>query len=100
MWSFLAVQALFLAWVIVGCATAHNGASPSDVASQCSGNSWRVLYSSYGDCAKSVNDTMSAAGTIGTGIGLALVVGLWVAVDIILGVTRMVVVFSRRGRHQ
>lgn len=55
LWFFLAVQALFVLWLIVGLSTANTG----------------------GDAAKEA----------GTAIGAALVFGLWVGVDFILGLT-------------
>lgn len=69
-WVFLAIQVLFLVWIIAGTA----------------GNS--------DNCAGQVGDALDAceAGTaVGTGIGVALIIGLWVAVDIILGITYLIV---------
>jgi hypothetical protein len=69
-WVFLAIQVLFLVWIIAGA----------------SGNS--------DNCAGEVGDALDAcqAGTaVGTGIGIALIIGLWVAVDIILGITYLIV---------
>jgi hypothetical protein len=69
-WVFLAVQALFLIWIIAG------GSGAAD------------------NCDGKVGDALSAcqAGTaVGAGIGIALIIGLWVAVDIILGITYLIV---------
>src|SRR3954469_12097256 len=68
-WVFLAIQALFLIWIIAGAA----------------GNS--------NNCDGKVGDALDAcqAGTaVGTGIGVALIIALWVAVDIILGITYLI----------
>lgn len=100
MWFFLAIQALFVAWMIVGFATANNTPSASDIASACGGNNWQALYNSYHECVTTTTSDLQAAGGIGTGIGAALVIGLWVAVDVILGITRLVVVFPAGGRHE
>ena len=69
-WVLLAIQALFLIWIVSGI----------------SGNS--------DNCSGQVGDalqTCQAATGIGTGIGVALIIGLWVAVDIILGITYLIV---------
>lgn len=72
-WVFLAIQILFLVWIISG------------------------VTSTSGNCDGKVGDTLTAcqAGTaVGTGIGIALIIGLWVTVDIIIGVTWLI--FRRR----
>jgi hypothetical protein len=69
-WVFLAIQVLFLVWIISGIA----------------GNS--------DSCADQAGDALDAcqAGTaVGTGIGVALIIGLWVAVDVILGITYLII---------
>ncbi|MCO1660302.1 hypothetical protein [Pseudonocardia humida] len=69
MWVFLAVQALFLVWVV---------SSLSGAADNCDGRT---------------GDALSAcqAGTaVGAGLGLAVILFLWVAVDVILGITYLV----------
>jgi hypothetical protein len=96
MWSFLAVQALFLTWVIVGMATIHTGPSHADLASACYHHNWWPLFKSQADCITHYGKALNDAGTIGKGIGLALVLGLWVVVDIILGIGRLVVLTARR----
>ncbi|MFB4303281.1 hypothetical protein [Actinomadura sp. NTSP31] len=60
-WVFLAVQAIFLVWIIVG---ANSG----------------------GDCPAGQQDACDA----GTTIGVGLIIGLWVAVDVILALTYLV----------
>ena len=64
-WVFLAIQALFLIWIIAG---------TSGAADNCDGQ---------------VGDALAAcqAGTaVGAGIGVIMIVFLWVAVDVILGI--------------
>jgi hypothetical protein len=65
LWFFLAVQALFIIWIIAGIASASG--QPSD----CQGLS-----------AKTCND----ATDVGTGIGVAVIVILWMVVDFLLAV--------------
>ncbi|WP_405937194.1 hypothetical protein OG338_11300 [Streptomyces sp. NBC_00726] len=76
LWVFLAVQALFLAGVI-------SGAGSNDHAS-CKGM--------VGDALKTCQD----AGDAGTVIGVGLLIGLWVAVDLILGITYGVYRLARK----
>lgn len=69
-WFFLAVQALFLIWIIAG------------------------VSGSADNCAGEVGDMLDAcqAGTaVGAGIGVGLIIFLWAAVDVILGVTYLIV---------
>ncbi|WP_327402407.1 hypothetical protein OG194_21250 [Streptomyces sp. NBC_01288] len=71
-WVFLSVQILFLIWVITG------AASGSGTPDSCQGMT--------GDALKTCND----AGNVGTAIGVGLIIGLWAAADVILGITYMV----------
>jgi hypothetical protein len=69
-WVFLAIQAIFLIWIITG------GSSAAD------------------NCDGKVGDALEAcqAGTaVGAGIGIMLIIVLWVAVDVILGITYLIV---------
>ncbi|MFD9321122.1 hypothetical protein ACFWDQ_26230 [Streptomyces sp. NPDC060053] len=72
LWLFLAIQLLFLIWVIVGASTASG--TPEDCGSL------------TGDDLKLCEN----ASEVGTTIGAGLVIGLWAAVDIILGFTYVV----------
>ena len=53
MWFFLAVQAIFIAWLISGITSAAHGI-PADAHAQalayCKGNGWSPLFKSYQDC--------------------------------------------------
>jgi hypothetical protein len=86
----------FLIWIIWGLATVHTGPSTSEIANLCGNGQWQGVFTSYRDCVVHGANGLQAAGDIGKGIGLAFVIGLWVAVDIILGIGRLVVVFARR----
>ncbi|WP_149548091.1 hypothetical protein [Streptomyces marokkonensis] len=72
LWFFLAVQILFLIWVIAG------AASGSGTPDEC--------RSLTGDGLKLCED----ANDVGTTIGVGLVIGLWAAVDVILGFTYLI----------
>lgn len=65
LWFFLAVQALFIIWIIAGISGA--GGDPSD-------------------CGSLSKETCNDAEAVGTGIGVALVIGLWMVVDFLLAV--------------
>lgn len=65
-WVFLAVQLLFLIWVISGIAA-------DDV-----------------DCNGLSAQACSDANAVGTGIGVALILVLWVIVDVVLGLTYLI----------
>ncbi|GGR57288.1 hypothetical protein [Streptomyces roseolus] len=75
LWVFLAVQALFLLWVIVG---ASSGAGAPE------------------DCGTLSRETCNDAETAGTAIGVGIIIALWAAVDLILGITYAVYRISRR----
>ncbi|MGP4009213.1 hypothetical protein [Streptomyces sp. 4N124] len=78
LWIFLAVQALFLIWIITGV----NSANDDDP--DCEGLT--------GDALQLCQD----AGDVGTAIGVGLIIGLWAAVDVILGITYGIYRLSRR----
>lgn len=65
MWTFLAVQALFIFWIIAGMGGA-------DITESCAGEADVELC--------------EAASSVGTGIGVMLVVGLWMVVDFLMAV--------------
>lgn len=81
MWFFLAVQAIFLIWIIVGA-----NSSGSSVAKSCKNLTGQALQ------------TCQDASHAGTGIGIALVIILWVIVDVILVIIWAVVRLSSRRR--
>jgi purine-cytosine permease-like protein len=76
LWVFLAVQVLFVAWIIAGLAGASG--TPAEA---CEGLSVAAC-----------NDAES----IGTGIGVALIVGVWLAVDFLLAVVYGVYRLAKR----
>jgi hypothetical protein len=93
MWTFLAIQAAFLAWVL-SAAFASTAASPADIAQMCGHHAWWPLWKSYQDCA--AHSGVVAAHDVGKGIAISLQIILWVVVDVILGIGRFVVVTARR----
>jgi len=76
MWIFLAVQALFLVWIIVGVSTSG---TPSD-------------------CQGLDAQTCKDASSVGTAIGVGLIIGLWAVVDFIMGITLLIIRLNRRDK--
>ena len=76
-WVFLAIQVIFLIWIIAG---GHSAATDT---SHCG-------TLSAADC--------KTAAQAGAGIGVALIVILWCVVDVILGITYMIFRLSSRRR--
>ena len=85
LWIFLAIQALFVVWIIAGSASSGPDTG-SQVAQMCAGHSWYPLYSSHADCIKSGGELLSGASDVGKGIGVAFIIVFWMIVDVILGV--------------
>lgn len=98
MWSFLAIQGVFLALLIVAFTAGSSSGSGNHAyaVAHCNNGQWHYLYHSFNDCANS----LSGAGDAGTAIGTALLAGIiiavWVAFDVIAGITRMIVVHNRK----
>ncbi len=76
LWAFMAVQVLFVLWIVTGIAS--GGGTPSD-------------------CAGLDEETCNAAQNIGTGLGVALIVGLWMVVDFLISVIYGVYRLAKRS---
>ncbi|HET7356892.1 MAG TPA: hypothetical protein VFJ09_09495 [Nocardioidaceae bacterium] len=76
MWFFLAVQAIFIIWIIAGIASGSG--QPTD-------------------CGTLDAKTCNAASDIGTGIGVALVFGFWIAVDFLIALAYGVYRLAKRA---
>jgi hypothetical protein len=101
MWFFFAVQALFLIWLIVGLASSGSGTSTTiaqQVASSCDHHAWYPLFKSQADCARSLSRTYNDAHDAGTGFAVALLIGLWIAVDFFLGLGYGIYRLATRSR--
>ncbi|MFJ9848549.1 hypothetical protein [Streptomyces sp. NPDC101150] len=83
MWVFLAVQVLFLIWIIAGAAS--GGGSDNSI---CQG----LTGSAYHDCV----DAGTNGAQLGTAIGVGLIVAFWAAVDFIMVTVWAVVRLARR----
>lgn len=97
MWTFLVIQALFLAWVISGIA-GHTGADTATVNAGCLHGAWQGLFQSQADCLVHYRAGLNQAAAAGTAIGVGIVIVFWAVVDIILGIGRLVVLTSRKRK--
>ena len=75
LWVFLAVQALFLIWIIAGASTASGQAT---------------------DCGSLSQQACNDASDIGTGIGVFLIIVLWCFVDFLLAVGYVIYRLAKR----
>jgi hypothetical protein len=98
LWVFLAIQALFLLWLVVGLVTVQTGPSHAELASTCYNHNWYPLYNSQADCVHNYGATLTGVGDVGKAAGAALIIGLWVAVDAILGISYGVYRLATRSR--
>lgn len=98
MWIFLAIQALFVLWLVVGLATTHTGATSQQIAQACYHHNWYPLFKSQADCVTHYGGALQTAGNIGKGLGAAVIVLLWAVVDIILGISYGVYRLATRSR--
>lgn len=88
LWVFLAVQVLFVIWVIT--AAAGGGSIHSEAVAYCHAHPDRFL--SFAQC---VSDYGGGA-KVGAAIGAGLIVVFWAVVDVILGVSYGVWRLARR----
>lgn len=98
-WIFLAIQIIFLIWIIVGVhgnASGQGASVHAQAVSYCSNNGWQGLYKSYSQCVTQYGNTLNGASDVGTSIGVGLVIGLWVAVDVIVGITYLIYRLAKR----
>lgn len=87
LWVFLAVQALFVIWIIAAIATKPGGQTvASQVAQACRNGGWQGLFKSQADCTKHYAVALNDATNTGKGLGVAIIVAVWVVVDFFMGV--------------
>ena len=99
-WFFLAVQILFLIWIITGTrgnASGQGAQAHAQAVSFCTSN-WRGLYRSDAACVSAYGNNLNEASDTGTAVGAGFVIALWVAADIILGVSYGVYRLTTRDR--
>ncbi len=97
LWVFLAVQVLFLVWIIAGVASHPAGPTAAQqAAQQCAGNGWYPLFRSQADCQVHYAHALNEAGNVGKGLGVAAIVIFWVVVDFFLGIGYVVYKLASR----
>ncbi|GAB3991856.1 hypothetical protein [Nocardioides marmoraquaticus] len=74
LWFFLAVQLLFIIWIFAGIGAAGEAT----------------------DCGTLDQETCQAASDVGTGIGVILIIGLWMIVDFFLAVGYVIYRLAKR----
>jgi hypothetical protein len=86
LWVFLAIQVLFIIWIIAGVASHPAGPSAAQqAAQQCANGGWQGLFKSQADCQVHYAHALNDAGNVGKGIGVAVIVIVWVVVDFFVG---------------
>lgn len=87
LWVFLAIQVIFIIWIIAGLATKGTGpTAAAQAAQQCANGGWQPLFKSQADCTQHYAVALNDAANTGKGLGVALIVLFWVVVDFFLGV--------------
>lgn len=77
MWTFIAVQAVFLLWILIGIDNVKGAGE---------------------NCVGLDAQTCHDAATTGAVVGFTIVIIVWAAIDLILGVTYAIVRLNRRSR--
>ena len=90
LWVFLAVQAIFIIWLVAGTASTGGGIHAS-VVDQC-----RTQAAGMGMTQAQCVSFLGGAAKTGTSIGAALVVIVWVVVDFFLGLGYGIYRLARR----
>jgi len=96
LWVFLAIQVIFIIWLITGLAS-KGPATGAQVAQLCSGTGWQGLYSSYAACVKGNASLLAGASDTGKAIGAGLIVIVWVVVDFLTALTYGIYRLARRS---
>ena len=98
-WVFLALQVLFIIWIIAGVASKGTGPTvASQVTQFCGHHGWWPLYKSYADCKAHYAVTLNDATDTGKGIGVAIVILAWAVTDFIVGGTYAIWRLATRSR--
>ena len=94
LWVFLAIQAVFIIWLIAGGASA-GGSIHASVAAQCLQQA-KGMGMTQAQCIS----WLGGAAKTGTALGAAFIVVLWVVADIILGISYGVYRLATRASRQ
>jgi hypothetical protein len=81
----------------VGVASTHTGPTQAQLAQGCYNGNWYPLFKSQADCVQHYGGALADAKDAGTAIGAGLVIALWVAADLILGISHGIYRLARRS---
>jgi hypothetical protein len=86
LWAFLAVQVLFLVLIVTQVAAHPAGPTAAQqAAQQCANGGWQGLFKSQADCDKHYAVALNDASNVGKGIGVVVIVVIWMVIDFFLG---------------
>lgn len=85
-WFFLAIQIIFIIWLIVGISSAKVTPDHADVVKACYNGAWQGVFNSQSDCMVHYANGLKQAGEAGTAIGAGLIVLLWFVTDVIVSI--------------
>jgi hypothetical protein len=86
LWVFLAIQALFIILIVVQVGAHPAGPTAAQqAAQQCANGGWQGLFKSQADCDQHYAVALNDAGNVGKGIGVVVIVVIWMVVDFFTG---------------
>ncbi len=98
LWFFLAIQVIFLIWIITAASSAHATPTHAEVLKGCANGAWQGLFKSYSDCMTHYASGLKQAGEAGNAIGFGLVIVFWVVVDFLVTIPWAVYRLATRTR--
>ena len=98
LWVFLAIQVLFLIWIIAGAASS-GPSTAAQAASLCDHHAWFPLYKSQAACLADSGRLLHEATDTGKGLGIALIVVFWCVVDFLVGFGYLIYRVASRRRY-
>jgi hypothetical protein len=96
LWVFLAIQIIFLVWLITGLFTDQTGPTHAQLVSGCYDHHWWPLFKNQADCVTHYGGALNTAGKVGKGAGAALLVVAWCIVDFLVAVPYLIYRLARR----
>jgi hypothetical protein len=86
LWVFLAIQVLFIVLIVTQIAAHPAGPTAAQQAAQtCANHGWYPLFKSQADCNQHYAVALNDAGNVGKGIGVVVIVIIWIVVDFFVG---------------
>lgn len=86
LWVFLGIQVLFIVLIVTQIAAHPAGPTAAQQAAQtCANHGWYPLFKSQADCDQHYAVALNDAGNVGKGIGVVVIVVIWMVVDFFTG---------------